>query len=44
MLETQDEQNEAIRARRQQRVQIGLSVALPVAFMFAGIPLFMHGR
>ena len=35
MLETQDEQNEAIRARRQQRVQIGLSVALPVAFMFA---------
>ena len=44
MLETQDEQSEAIRARRQQRVQIGLSVALPVAFMFAGIPLFMHGR
>ena len=44
MLEAQDEQNEAIRARRQQHVQIGLSVALPVAFMFAGIPLFMHGR
>ena len=44
MLETQDEQNETTRARRQQRVQIGLSVALPVAFMFAGIPLFMHGR
>ena len=44
MLETQDEQDESMRARRQQRVQIGLSVALPVAFMFAGIPLFMHGR
>lgn len=44
LLEADDEQELAASARRQRNVQIGLSVALPVAFMSAGIPLFMHGR
>ena len=44
LLEADDEQALAASARRQRNVQIGLSVALPVAFMSAGIPLFMHGR
>ena len=44
LLEADDEQAIAQAARRQQYVQVALSIALPVAFMSAGIPLFMHGR
>lgn len=44
LLEADDEQELAASARRQRNVQIVLSIALPVAFMAAGIPLFMHGR
>ena len=42
--EAGDAEAESLRAKRQQRVQVALSVALPVAFMIIGIPLFMHGR
>lgn len=35
---------DASRQRRQQSVQLFLSIALPIIFMVAGIPLFMHGR
>ncbi len=42
--EAGDAEAESLRAKRQQRVQIALSVALPVVFMMIGIPLFMHGR
>lgn len=42
--EAGDAEAESMRAKRQQRVQVALSVALPVAFMMIGIPLFMHGR
>ena len=42
--EAGDAEAESLRAKRQQRVQVALSVALPVAFMMIGIPLFMHGR
>ena len=44
LLEADDEQALAIAKRRQQYVQVALSIALPVAFMLAGIPLFIHGR
>ena len=44
LLEADDEQAIAQAARRQQYVQVALSIALPVAFMSAGLPLFMHGR
>ena len=30
--------------RRQRSVQVGLSIALPLVFVAAGVPLFMHGR
>ena len=30
--------------RRQRSVQVALSVALPLIFLFSGVPLFMHGR
>ncbi len=42
--EAGDAEAESLRAKRQQHVQVALSVALPVVFMLIGIPLFMHGR
>lgn len=44
LLETEDEQEVKQRARRQRQVQIALSVMLPLVFVGAGVPLFMHGR
>lgn len=35
---------DAAHRRRQRRVQVALSVLLPVIFTAAGIPLFIHGR
>lgn len=32
------------RARRQKRVQVGLSIALPLMFICVGVPVFIHGR
>lgn len=42
--ETDDAGMDAPRARRQQSVQLFLSIALPIVFMVAGVPLFIHGR
>lgn len=44
LLEAPDLQELEGRARRQRHVQIALSVALPVLFVVAGVPVFMHGR
>lgn len=44
LLEAPDLQELENRARRQRHVQIALSVALPVLFVIAGVPVFMHGR
>lgn len=44
LLEAPDLQELEGRARRQRHVQIALSVALPVLFVIAGVPVFMHGR
>ena len=44
LLETADEHAQRERARRQRSVQIGLSIALPLLFVSAGLPLFIHGR
>ncbi len=42
--EAGDADVDASRKRRQQSVQLFLSIALPVVFMVAGVPLFIHGR
>ena len=44
LLETEDAQEVKQRHRRQRRVQVALSVILPLVFVGAGVPLFMHGR
>lgn len=44
LLETEDEHVAQERARRQRNVQIALSIILPLVFVGAGVPLFMHGR
>ena len=44
LLETEDEGAALERARRQRSVQVGLSLALPLVFVLAGVPLFVHGR
>lgn len=44
LLETDDIQSAGEKARRQRRVQVGLSIVLPLLFMVAGIPVFLHGR
>lgn len=44
LLETEDERAEHAHARRQRSVQVGLSVILPLVFVCAGLPLFVHGR
>ncbi len=42
--EAGDADVDASRKRRQQSVQLFLSIALPIVFMVAGVPLFIHGR
>lgn len=44
LLETEDANAERERARRQRHVQMALSIALPLVFVCAGVPLFFHGR
>lgn len=44
LLEAEDERAAQERARRQRSVQVGLSIALPLVFVLAGVPLFVHGR
>ena len=44
LLETEDVHQVHERRRRQRSVQVGLSIALPLVFVAAGVPLFMHGR
>lgn len=44
LLETTDENAQDGHHRRQRGVQMGLSIALPLMFVCAGLPLFIHGR
>ncbi|WP_080800981.1 ATP-binding protein [Arabiibacter massiliensis] len=44
LLETEDEHAALERSRRQRSVQVGLSIALPLVFVLAGVPLLVHGR
>lgn len=44
MLEADGTSGTQGKVRYQRRVQIGLSVALPLVFVVAGVPLFVHGR
>ncbi len=44
LVEADDLYAEENKARRQRRVQVWLSVVLPLVFVIAGIPVFMHGR
>ncbi len=44
LLESEDERAAAERARRQRSVQVVLSILLPLVFVGAGVPLFIHGR
>lgn len=44
LLETSDERAQHERHRRQRGVQVILSIALPLMFVCAGLPLFVHGR
>lgn len=44
LMETDDVQAAKEKRRSQRRVQIGLSVALPLVFVASGVPLFIHGR
>lgn len=44
MLETADAQAQHERSRRQRGVQVALSIVLPLGFISAGLPLFIHGR
>lgn len=44
LLEADDVKELEERTRRQRTVQIGLSVALPLIFIVAGVLIFLHGR
>lgn len=44
LIEADDVQALEVRARRQRHVQVALSVVLPLVFVLAGVPLFIHGR
>lgn len=44
LLEAEGASEREAHARRQRRVQVVLSIVLPLVFVLAGIPLFMHGR
>lgn len=44
LLENEDAKVVEERARRQRNVQITLSIVLPLMFVCAGVPLFVHGR
>lgn len=44
LLEAEDADEAAGRARSQRRVQVALSILLPLVFMASGVPLFVHGR
>ncbi|WP_270295062.1 ATP-binding protein [Eggerthella sinensis] len=44
LLETADAQAQHERSRRQRGVQVALSIVLPLGFISAGLPLFIHGR
>lgn len=44
LLEADDVQELEARAKSQRRVQIALSVILPLLFVGAGVPVFLHGR
>ncbi|MDJ1649941.1 MULTISPECIES: ATP-binding protein [Gordonibacter] len=44
LLETEGASEAREKRRSQRRVQVGLSIVLPLVFVAAGLPLFMHGR
>lgn len=44
LLEAEDAGEAEGRARSQRRVQVALSILLPLVFMASGVPLFVHGR
>lgn len=44
LVEAEDAEEVEGRARRQRSVQVALSILLPLVFMVAGVPLFIHGR
>lgn len=44
LLEADDTLAAEGRARRQRRVQLWLSILLPLMFVASGVPVFMHGR
>lgn len=44
LLEADDTLAAEGRARRQRRVQLWLSILLPLMFVVSGVPVFMHGR
>ncbi|MEG0665268.1 MAG: AAA family ATPase [Gordonibacter sp.] len=44
LLEVDDREAAREKQRRQRGVQVVLSIALPLVFMVAGVPLFIHGR
>lgn len=44
LLEAEDADEAAGRARSQRRVQVARSILLPLVFMASGVPLFVHGR
>ena len=44
LLQSDDAQEIKDRTRRQRRVQIVLSLVVPLIFLAIGVPLFMHGR
>ena len=44
LLETADGHAQHERSRRQRGVQVALSIVLPLGFISAGLPLFIHGR
>lgn len=43
-LEAPDAHDEEVRARHKRTAQVGLSIALPLLFMLAGVPLVIRGR
>lgn len=44
LIEAEGASEQEAHVRRQRRVQVALSIILPLVFVFAGIPLFIHGR
>ena len=44
LLEADDVQELEVRAKSQRRVQITLSIILPLLFVVSGVPVFLHGR